>query len=127
MQFRIPDLKPQKAGSFNYELVAFRGTGQSQDNLGVLRGDYTCRFSNTNEISSLTLRVRNAVSQPKLDYFINSLSTSLTLVGQEKMENMDAKANTRIEISFILVGLTLNKIYGSSLYDAFDTILEKIQ
>ena len=119
LQFRLPEQNSREITKFNYEIAALRGTGVSpQEDPNVIGGNYSCRFSNENERSALSLRIKNVVSRAKLDYFINDLAEPLTYVER------NAKGE-KLEISFILAGLTLNKTFDS-LYDSFDTILEKI-
>lgn len=116
LQFRIADLNSQAIDKFNYELVALRGTGLGpQDDQNVISGNYSCQFSNENERSALSLRIKNVVSRPKLDYFIDNLSQPMIFDNE-----------LGIEMIFVLAGLTLNKTYDS-VYDFFDIILEKIQ
>lgn len=120
VQFRIPDPHSQNIEKFNYEIVALRGTGVGpQDDPNVISGDYSCRFSNVDQQSALSLRIKNVVSRPKLDYFIDNLC-------QPMLYEENEVGGDKIEMVFVLAGLTLNKTYDS-LYNFFDIILEKIQ
>ena len=102
--------------------MALRGTGVSpQEDPNVISGDFACQLSNENERSALSLRIKNVVRRPKLDYFINNLAEPLTYVEKEA----EGEKEVKLEIDFVLAGLTLNRTFDS-LYDSFDTILEKI-
>lgn len=119
IQFQLPNKNSRSIVKFNYELSSLRGTAKSErpENSSIIEGTYRCRFSNYEKISALSLIIRNVRSRPKLHYFINDLSQPLTYVFSGE------RGNT--EVQFVVVGLTLNKIFDS-LYDAFDVILEKI-
>lgn len=120
MGFRIPDHGLGEVTKFNYELVAQRGTGVGpQEDANVISGNYACRFSNESERLALSLKIKNVVSRPKFDYFVNHFAEPLTYV------EADSDTAEKLEISFLLAGLTLNKTFDS-LYGAFDTILERI-
>lgn len=77
-------------------------------------GNYSCRFIKENQRSQLTLRIKNMIGPPQIDYFINSfLNISLEYITSENKT-----------INFKFVGLTLNKVYPD-IYNFFDEILEK--
>ena len=84
LQFRVPNPNSREINQFNYELVALRGTGVSpQEDPNVISGDFACQLSNENERSALSLRIKNVVRRPKLDYFINNLAEPLRYVEKE--------------------------------------------
>ena len=98
LQFRLPEQNSREITQFNYEMAALRGTGVSpQEDSNVIEGNYSCRFSNADQRSALSLRIKNVVSRAKLDYFINDLAEPLTYVERgEKGE--------KLEMSFVLAG-----------------------
>ena len=118
IQFQVPRTNSRPNMKFNYEISSLRGTAKSDyQGDSAITGNYSSRFSNEDQMSALSLRIRNVCSRPKLDYFIDDLATSLKLF-------KDAELG-KVEATFVLAGLTLNRTY-ESLYNSFDTILEKI-
>ena len=117
VQFRIASDSKQILNSFKFEIPIKRGTGaRLNEDMNQIFGNYSCRFIKENQRNQLTLRIKNIIAPPQMDYFINSfLNTSFEYV---------ISGNKKINFKF--VGLTLNRAYPE-IYDFFDEILEKIQ
>nr|AYC64013.1 hypothetical protein [Halimeda micronesica] len=119
LEFRIASETKQIQQTIQYEFPILRGQGVLNEN--KILGNYSCRFRSDSQKGLLNLRIKNMVSNPKRDYFINFL-----LLNSLKFSTENAGfADDEKIIYFQLVGLTLNNTF-ENMYDDFDEIIEKI-
>ena len=124
LEFRIASETKQIQQTIQFEFPILRGQGVINEN--KMLGNYSCRFISDSQKGFLNLRIKNMVSTPKRDYFINSLLLNSLKISMANsavafaVDNDDDKI-----IYFQLVGLSLNNTF-ENMYDYFDEIIEKI-
>nr|AYC63959.1 hypothetical protein [Flabellia petiolata] len=122
LNFKIATKTTQVLQTAKYEIPYKIGKiHEPQQNPNLLLGDYTCRFSNENNLKQLTLRIKNVVGPIQSNYFINEiLDNKFVLRAKSPLED-----GLTQKIQFQFCGLTLNAVY-SNIGETFDEILESI-
>lgn len=115
LQIRVADENQKVITQFKYDIPYKNGRVASPvEDVNLIQGMYTCRFSNINSRSQLILRIRNFIGPPSHSYWIDDILTQpLAFFINQKT----------IQIQFC--GLTLNRVYDD-LYGEWDEIVEKI-
>ena len=76
LQIRVADDSQKVITQFKYDILYKSGRLASPvEDVSLVQGLYTCRFSNINSRSQLILRIRNFIGPPSHSYWIDDILT----------------------------------------------------